>query len=260
MEEIVLIETWWMYALYVLGGFTAGFINVLAGNGSAITLMLMIFSGMPTNIANGTNRLGATLQTITSVLSLRRTPRTMKLVGDNLWSLLPASLGSLIGAFLVVDIPELLLRRIIGFLMLGILITLFLNPKKWKISTEPYLNRKNTLNWFLFFLLGIYAGFIQMGIGIIMLSIFVLIFKYSIKDANMLKLLVAVILSLPAFFFFVAQGIMIWKPAIALSVGQIGGAFVATRYVLYHKGLAKITTYLLKVILIFSILKLFDVL
>lgn len=258
MEDLVLIDTWWMYALFVLGGFLAGAINVLAGNGSAITLMLMIFSGMPTNIANGTNRLGATLQTITSVLSLRKTPRTLKLVNDNLWSLIPTTLGSIIGAFMVVDIPDILLRRIIGFLMLGILATLFLNPKKWKISTEPYHNRKNTLNWIIFFLMGIYAGFIQMGIGIIMLSAFVLVFKYSIKDANMLKLLVAVVLSIPAFIFFVAKGIMVWKPALALSAGQILGAFFATRYILYHKGLAAITTYLLKVILIFAVLKLFD--
>ncbi|MDX5404762.1 MAG: sulfite exporter TauE/SafE family protein, partial [Bacteroidota bacterium] len=57
----------------IIGGVGAGIINTLAGNGSAITLTLLMAMGLDANMANATNRVGAALQTLTSVLSLRRT-------------------------------------------------------------------------------------------------------------------------------------------------------------------------------------------
>ena len=45
-------------------GFVAGAINTLAGGGSLLTLPILIFLGLPPNIANGTNRIAILFQNI----------------------------------------------------------------------------------------------------------------------------------------------------------------------------------------------------
>jgi len=47
----------WEYAALILAGIVAGFINVMAGGGSIITVPIMMFFGVPGPVANGTNRL-----------------------------------------------------------------------------------------------------------------------------------------------------------------------------------------------------------
>ena len=103
------MDEWWYHLLLFAGGLLAGVINTLAGNGSAITLSILILSGMPANLANGTNRIGALVQTITAVLSLRRSPRTLFLFKDSVWLAIPAIIGSVIGAFLAIDVDPVVL-------------------------------------------------------------------------------------------------------------------------------------------------------
>ena len=107
---------WWEYLLLVGGGFLAGIINTLAGNGSAITLPLLISMGLPANEANATNRVGVLLQTLTAILTLKRSKRTLVLVRKSLWYYIPTILGSIGGAMLAIDIDPDILKLIIGLL------------------------------------------------------------------------------------------------------------------------------------------------
>lgn len=221
------------YTLLLLGGFAAGIINTLAGNGSAITLSLLIFMGLPADVSNATNRIGALAQTITAVFSLKRTPRTRVLFADSYWFFIPSIIGSVVGALIAVEIDPGLLKLIIGGIMLLLLITLVTNPKKWDIATDTSKNRKTWVNAFLVFLVAVYGGFIQMGIGIMLLSILVLIANYSLRDANIIKLILSLIFVMPAFFVFLYTGGMKWLPGITLAVGQAIGAVIGARYILF---------------------------
>ena len=60
----------WHYPLLVLAGFIAGFINV-AGGGSLITLPLMIFMGLPSAVANGTNRIAIFMSAFSATAGLK---------------------------------------------------------------------------------------------------------------------------------------------------------------------------------------------
>ncbi len=227
--------------LFLIGGFFAGIINTLAGNGSSITLSLLIFYGMPANIANATNRIGALAQTFTAVVSLRKNEANKSLKKDALWFLIPSIIGSAIGALLAVDIDEDLLRILIGLFMFGLLLTLLYSPKKWMKGTNVSKSHKTTLNWIMIFFTAVYAGFIQMGLGIIVLSVLVLIAEYSLRDANIIKLILAFIFVAPAFFIFLYSGDMRWGPGLVLAAGQTLGAIIGTRYVL---DIPKANTYL----------------
>ena len=240
---------WWYHLLLFGGGFLAGVINTLAGNGSAITLSILILSGMPANLANGTNRIGALVQTITAVLSLRRSPRTLFLFRDSLWFIIPAILGSVIGAFLAMDVDPLMLRRIIGVIMLLLLITMIYKPGKWARATDVSKSHKSVLNWILIFLVAVYGGFLQMGIGIMLLSLLVLLAHYSLRDANIIKLVLALLFVLPAFAVFAFSGEMDWIPGLILALGQGLGAYIGARFILFMPKANTIVRYTLVAIL-----------
>lgn len=63
---------WYIYAAIVGVGIVAGFINTLAGSGSLLTLPLLMFLGLPANVANGTNRIAILLQNVVGVSSFRQ--------------------------------------------------------------------------------------------------------------------------------------------------------------------------------------------
>ncbi|MCC5916989.1 MAG: sulfite exporter TauE/SafE family protein [Cryomorphaceae bacterium] len=239
-------------------GFAAGIINTVAGNGSAITLTAMIVMGVPATIANGTNRVGAFTQTLTSVLSLRKTNRTKLLFKESSWVFIPSFIGSIVGAFLAIDLDEILLKRIIGIIMLLLLASFLLNPKRWNIATDPNRSQKSTLGFIMFFFVGVYTGFIQMGVGILMLALLVLISKYAIKDANIIKLILGFVLATAPFLVFAFSSGIIWSAGIALAVGQALGAYIGARYVLYHPKAFVWTKSVLLAVLIYSVLEMFD--
>jgi uncharacterized membrane protein YfcA len=242
--------SWFETLAYLIGGFAAGIINTLAGNGSAITLSLLMAFGMSPNIANATNRLGILPQALSAVLSLKKTPRTLKLFKDGSWYFIPIIIGSALGAWIAVDIDPELLRLIIGGVMGFILVTLLWSPKKWLINTEVYKKRKTPLNFIVFLGIGLYGGFIQMGIGILLLSALVLVAKYSLKDGNIIKLLIAFILIVPGFFVFLLSGQIQWLPGLSIAVGSSAGAFIAARYLISKPWIAVAMRYLLIVVLV----------
>lgn len=221
------------YALLIGGGFLAGIINTMAGNGSAITLSLLIFSGLPAPVANATNRVGVLAQTLTAVGSLRKTPRTKMLMKQALWYFIPATLGSLTGALLAIDIPDQVLRYVIGGVMLFLLFTLLYKPGRWRNATDVQIPKKNLVQLLLIFATAFYGGFIQMGIGIMLLSVLVLLAGYGLKDANIIKLTLALIFVLPAFVIFAMSGDMLLWPGLSLAIGTTLGARLAARYILF---------------------------
>ncbi len=245
--------------LLLLGGLAAGLINTLAGNGSAITLSLLIFTGLPADVANATNRIGALVQTITAVFSLKKTQRTKFLLRESSWFVLPGILGSLLGAFLAVEVDPHLLKSIIGVVMLVLLFTLITNPKKWTKATDRSRSGKTILNWLLIFAIGIYGGFLQMGIGIMLLAVLVLLMKYSLRDANIVKLLIAFLLVLPAFIVFLFSNDIMWLPGATLAIGQGFGAFFGARYILFLPKANIIIRWVLIVILSVSSLLLLEI-
>lgn len=247
------------YILLLAGGLAAGIINTLAGNGSAITLSLLIFTGFPADVANATNRIGALVQTITAVSSLRRSSRTKLLFKDSLWFFIPAVMGSVLGAKLAIEIDPQLLRYVIGAVMLILLITLVTNPKKWSRPTDRSKSRKTVLNWIFIFLIAVYGGFLQMGIGIMLLAVLVLIARYSLRDANIIKLMLALIFVLPAFIVFLFSNDIHWVPGLMLAIGQGVGAFIGARYILFLPKANLIIRWLLIVILSISSVVLLEI-
>jgi len=249
---------WYELITLVFGGFLAGLINVVAGNGSAITLPLLMWLGLDANTANATNRVGAIFQTTSAITSLNKTKRVKYMIRQSYFIIPPILIGAIIGANLAVDIPESILRVCIGTIMIGLLITMLSNPKKWLIPTEGANKKKTPQMWLAYFGLGLYGGFIQMGFGIFFLSISVLMAKYALKDGNIMKLFTAFLMTIPSFIIFALSGSIDWIYGLTLAAGTASGARFGAKKVVHHPKASAITRKVLIAVILVAIIKMFQ--
>lgn len=211
----------------VLAGLIAGFINTLAGAGSVVSLAVLNLAGLPLGVANGTNRIAILLQT---ALAVGRFKKQGKLsVRPHLGIILPAIIGGVAGALLAGQVSGLVLRRSIGFCMALTLIPLFLKPARW-LEGNPEREHKKAgpVQMISFFLIGVYGGYVQLGVGVFLLTALVLVAGLDLVRANAVKLLIAFSYTAPALAIFVMNGLVRWDLGLTLAAGNMLGAWIAT--------------------------------
>jgi len=173
----------------IIAGIFVGFINTLSGGGSVISLSLLILLGLPANIANGTNRISIFFQTFSSVSSF--TKQKMFDSMKPIWLGIPATVGSVIGAYVAVDVKEKVIEIAICIAMVIMVFFLFYKPDRW--LKENSLLLKGKIKWWqviIFFVVGLYGGFIQVGVGYFLLLSLVLGVGYDLVKANAVKNLI----------------------------------------------------------------------
>jgi uncharacterized membrane protein YfcA len=122
------------------------------------------------------------------------------------------------------------LESVIGFIMLALLFTLAIDPKRWKRLSAIRRPLPAYLRHVLYVGVGFYGGFVQMGIGLVLLAALVLAEHWSLRDGNTIKLLLAFVVVVPAFFLFFWLGEIHWLPGGLLALGSASGASLAARY------------------------------
>ena len=178
----------------ILLGTAAGFINTFAGGGSMLVVPFLIFIGLPANVANATNRIAILLQNVVSVSGFKQ-KRILDFKTDSKL-LLPVALGSIVGAFIAVDINEEIFKKVIAGLLIVMFFMLLLNPDAWvKANADKAKMKSPWLRNIIFFFLGIYGGFIQIGIGFFLLAGLVLGCGYDLLKANAIKLFIVLYLA-----------------------------------------------------------------
>lgn len=248
--------SWLAYAAIFVIGLITGAINTLAGSGSFITLPILIFFGLDPTLANGTNRVGVLSQSAVGAYSLQRFAQlNLKHAG---WLLVPSVIGAAIGAQIAVDINEEAMNTAIGVLMVIMLGVVLLKPQQWlREKTEEMGQHKSPFLLFLFFLIGIYGGFIQAGVGVFMLIALVTIGKYTINHSNTIKLIVTLALTVPALAIFTYNSEVHWLVGMVLAISQSLGAIAAARFAALYPGANQWVRRLLIVILIAVIIRFF---
>lgn len=210
----------------LLTGIAAGFINVLAGGGSLLTMPVLIFMGLPSAVANGTNRIALMIQNIVAITNFKRK-------GFFNWHLslmlgIPAVLGSIVGAHLAISLSDEIFNRILAVIMLVVLCLILWNPLKKGTNnlenSQKFTLKKKILAVIVFFFVGIYGGFIQAGVGFIIIMALTLITGMSLVRINSIKVFIIGFYMISSLLIFIINGQINWILGLTLAVGNgIGG-------------------------------------
>jgi uncharacterized membrane protein YfcA len=216
------------YAILVLAGVGAGFINVVAGGGSLVTLPLMIFLGLPPAVANGSNRIALLAQNIVAVSNFKAKKVSAGKFGVYLGCI--ALIGAVIGANIAVDIPAKLFNRILSVVMIVVAVLMAFNPSYNSLQGENLSRNRKRLAYAAFFLIGIYGGFLHAGIGFIIMLALVKINGFSLVKTNSIKVTVALIYTVAALAVFIYEGMIDWKAGLILAIGSATGGWLGSHF------------------------------
>jgi uncharacterized membrane protein YfcA len=219
-------------ALLALGGL-AGFINVLSAGGSMLTLPLLMFLGLPPQVANGTNRVAITLQSITAVGSFHRMGHGNLIVSLHL--AVPAIVGSLLGAWVATWVADAVFELVLVMAMIGA--SVFMLLPQPKLDTRPLTpDRLRPVIYLAMFGIGVYGGFIQVGVGALFLVVLYRMLRIDLRQVNVFKVSIVLLYTLPALLIFAISDQVRWGMGLTLAMGNITGAFIAVRVNLSDKG------------------------
>ncbi len=247
--------TWWKILAVIGVGVVAGFINTVAGSGSLLTLPLLMFLGLPANVANGTNRIAILLQNVVGVTSFKK-QRVLDLKQGLIMGL-PAVAGSLLGARIAVSINDAVMEKAIGGLLILMFFLIILRPGRWLNSHEGQPPVKFIFQVIIFFLIGVYGGFIQAGVGFFLLAGLVLGAGFELVKANALKVFIVLLYTPFALAIFIWNHDVNYVLGFILAIGNMTGAFLGAR-VAVRWGAKAVRIFLL-VALFFASLKLLGI-
>lgn len=218
------------YPIVILVGILSGFLNTVAGGGSLITLPVLIFLGLPGTVANGTNRVAVFSQSIFALGGFHS--KGMRLPVPYVYYLGLLSLaGSFIGAELAVSIADQAFNRILAVIMVIVVVLTVRDQTRAQSFTKEELGTKRKVaGAFFFFLIGIYGGFLQAGIGFMIIAIMSWLHRFGLAKINYIKVFVVMLLTTVAIIVFVMEDKIKWEYGIVLAVGQGIGGWYASRW------------------------------
>jgi uncharacterized membrane protein YfcA len=212
----------------LLVGFIAGFVNTIAGGGSLLTLPVLIFLGLPPSVANGTNRLGILFQTFTGAVGYKS--KGVTTFPFSMYCGASALIGSLIGAQIAIDIKGETFNRILAIVMiLVVILIVFKRQFSAKTIVEQVRGKHLWISMIVFFFIGIYGGFINAGIGFVILLFLEYFNGMSLVKANATKVTIAFIYTAAAVVLFALNDKINWFYALLLAFGNMIGAWISSR-------------------------------
>lgn len=210
----------WQLALLTTIGIAAGWLNVMAGGGSLLTIPAMLFMDVPAPVANGTNRIAILAQNTVAVFTFfRKGFADFKL---SLTLALAASIGALGGAQIGVQLDGEWFNRMLAFTMVAVMIIMATGGTSKQSGGEK--PQRLVLGHILMIGAGFWGGFIQIGVGFILMPILHRVLGLNLVLTNMHKVFIVLVYTVVALIVFASQIELLWMTGFALAIGNaIGG-------------------------------------
>jgi uncharacterized membrane protein YfcA len=238
------MEWWWCPVLLVVGC-VAGFLNVLAGGGSLLTMPVMVFLGMPGQAANGTNRVAILVQSISATCGfLRQGFSDFRLSLSLAACALP---GTIVGAFLGTQLGGVWFNRVLAGVMLAVMGLMLSKGRKRRgddkieppgaeagdVAEEPDAmvrpsRRRLVAAHLLMVLVGFYGGIIQAGVGFVIMAVLHRVLRLDLVRVNMHKVFIIGVYTPVALGVFACHGDVIWAAGLSLAVGNAIGGWIGS--------------------------------
>lgn len=235
-------------------GVVAGFLNVMAGGGSLLTVPVMVFMGLPGPMANGTNRIAILVQNFIAVITFMR-----KGFSDFKLSLSLAACaipGAIVGALLGTQLHGEWFNRILALVMLAVMLIMYFD-KGSNSETDPNYQPTSaqlTRAHLLMVGVGFWGGFIQIGVGFIIMPVLNRVLGLDLVRTNMHKVFIIATYTIVALALYASQLQVLWIVGAVLAIGNGIGGYLGAHFSV-TRGAGMIRT-LLNIVLIAFIIKL----
>jgi uncharacterized protein len=214
--------------LIILTGFVAAFLNTVGGGGSLFSVPILTFMGLPITNANATSRVAILFQNISAVGGFRS--KGVELPWPySLYLGLSSLGGGLIGALLASRIHDEVFNRIFVIVMILSVGLIIYDPFKSK-GKERLTVKSQVIGSICFFFLGIYGGFVQAGIGFLVIAVLSVVNNLNLVKSNYVKVFAAIVYTGVSVAVFAYEGKIVWVTGFVLAIGHALGGWYASRW------------------------------
>ena len=221
--------TYYTVPLLIAMGFLAGIINTMAGGGSNLTIPALMVMGLPADVANATNRVSVFLQSVTGTAGFKKhgkldVPDLKKIVGVTL-------IGGVVGALAASYMPETYLKPVLLFAMVTMAGVILFRPAVVAPpeGTPTLALSESSSSVPLLLLAGFYGGFVQAGVGFILIAAIAGGLRYDLARTNALKIVCTLGFTAVALVVFIFNDQILWVPGLVLAIGSMAGAHIAVK-------------------------------
>jgi uncharacterized membrane protein YfcA len=212
-------------------GVVAGAVNAAVGSGTLLTYPLLLASGLPPVVANGTNSLGVAPGGLSAAWVYRgelegrsAQVRVMALTG---------CVGAVVGALLVIALPARVFEVVVPWLILSACALVLVQPtlQRWLRSRgiDPTSLPRRALIPVLLGI-GVYAGYFGAAQGVILMAALGTMYDTDLQRSNAVKNIVGGLSNVLAAGVFALAGVVMWAPALALAVGATVGGLIGAPF------------------------------
>ena len=210
--------------LLLFAGIAAGFVNTVAGGGSVITLPVLV-EIVGASVANGTNRVAILMENAVAAVSFhhgRKVP----------WGfvaplLIPVTVGAAAGAWVATLLSAETMKRVFGIVIVLVALSMLIRPARWMHEGEARI--REPWRSLTFLGIGFYGGFVQAGVGFLLLIGLVLIEGLGLIRGNAAKVVLILAYTPISLLLFAQAGQVDWVAGVTLGVGSMTGALIASR-------------------------------
>ena len=218
--------------LLLLAGIAAGFVNTVAGGGSVITLPVLV-EIVGASVANGTNRVAILMENAVAAVSFHGGKKVpWRFVAP---LLLPIIVGAGAGAWVATLLSAETMKRVFGVVIVLVALSMLIRPSRWMQEGEPRI--REPWRSLAFLGIGFYGGFVQAGVGFLLLVGLVLVEGLGLIRGNAAKVVLILAYTPLSLFLFARAGQVDWAAGATLGVGSMTGALIASRLAI-RKGAA----------------------
>ena len=223
---------WWEIGVLVVAGFAAGLVNVMAGGGSIITVPIMMFLGVPGPVANGTNRITIVAHNAAAIATYLKhgVPLAKLCFTLTLVSIPPAVIGAYLSTMLNNEQFEWMLAGV----MIAVLLLMQGQGSGSNGSESPAEPQNIVTGHLLMAVAGFWGGFIQIGMGFIVLPIMHRVMGLSLVDTNILKVFIIFVYTLLTVAVFATTSEVLWLIGLIAALGNIVGGYAGAKLTLSH--------------------------
>jgi len=226
--------------LILLAGVGAGAINALVGSGTLITFPTLVTLGFAPLTATISNAIGLVAGGISSTWAYRRELRGQ---WDRLrWQIPGSLLGAVLGAYLLLHLPESVFNRIVPALLVGALALVVIGPKIQAVaqrraaaegrSTDHLSGGRLTALVIGTFVVGVYGGYFAAAQGILLVGVMGVLLPESMQRMNAAKNLLVLIVNVVAAAAYIVTAFdrISWPAAGLIAVGSLIGGYLGGHY------------------------------
>lgn len=217
----------------IAAGLAAGTINTIVGSGTLVTFPTLLFFGYAPVSANISNSLGLVAGGFSGAWGYRSELRTVR---STLLALLPASLvGSVMGALLLLVLPESAFETIVPILIALALVLVVTGPRLNRWATGHHTDRLTLGRWIALLagvvFTGMYGGYFGAAQGVLLIGLLGVLLPYGLQQLNGLKNACTLVANLvAALVFLVVDPAQIdWLVVLLIATGSLAGGFIGAK-------------------------------